>query len=234
MLLSTKETNDSDYINASFIDGYKRKKEYIATQGPKPESCFDFWTMILQCKCDKIIMLTQLTEGDKIKCHKYYPELNETLNFENISIKNIKDTCQDVYQRRELLIIKSNSATNRQYKKTVVQYHFKKWPDHNCPENTVDLIKFINIIKHEKRSTAPIVVHCSAGVGRTGTLIALDISLQKMKDEKTVNIYEIVKKLRQQRVKMVQTLEQYKFLYKCIDEFIALKQAKRGKQCIKN
>lgn len=173
-------------------------------------------------------MLTQLTEGDKIKCHKYYPESNEILKFENIEIKNIKDTCQDVYQRRELLIIKSNLTTNRQYKKTVVQYHFKKWPDHNCPENTVDLIKFINIIKSEKKSMAPIVVHCSAGVGRTGTLIALDISLQKIKDEKTINIYEIVKKLRQQRVKMVQTLEQYKFLYKCIDEFLALKQAKRG------
>lgn len=229
VLLSIKDTNDSDYINASFIDGYKRKKEYIATQGPKPETCADFWHMILQCKCDKIIMLTQLTEGDKLKCHKYYPDYNDELIFDNITIKNLKDTNTDIYQRRELLITRENLAAKRKYKKTVLQYHFKKWPDHDCPQNTMDLIKFLTIIKTEKRSSAPIVIHCSAGVGRTGTLIALDVLIQKIKDEKKVNVFEVVKKLRQQRVKMVQTLEQYKFIYKCIDQMLAIRQAKKGK-----
>lgn len=96
------------------------------------------------------------------------------------------------------------------------QYHFTKWPDHGCPQNPTDLIEFTRMYQIEKRnSSSPTVVHCSAGVGRTGTFIGLDIIMQTLKTRKSINIYEIVRQLRNERMKMVQTFHQYSLLYQC-------------------
>ena len=106
--------------------------------------------------------------------------------------------------------------------KAVFHYHFLEWPDHSCPASTADLIKFCKIVRAERKSYAiPLVVHCSAGVGRTGTFIALDIVLQRLQQEKKINVYDTVKQLRRQRVKMVQTLDQYTFLYQCCMEYVS-------------
>lgn len=203
-----------------FLQGYKRPKEYIATQGPKPETCSDFWNMILQYKVEVIVMLTQLKEGEKLKCHQYYPSVDTEVIFNDISVKCVKESEFPIYKKREILI-------NNEMR--IVQYHVTKWPDHDCPKRPADLISFIKVMHSERKTTSPIVVHCSAGVGRTGTLIGLDLIIQRIKDKKMINIFGTVKEMRLQRVKMVQTVEQYHFLYKCVLELIKEK-SKKGKK----
>ncbi|KAM7344935.1 protein tyrosine phosphatase 52F isoform 2-T4 [Cochliomyia hominivorax] len=212
------DADGSDYINASFIDGYRRRKEYIATQGPKPESTKDFWRMVLQHNVRVIVMVTQFREGDIIKCHEYFP-----LKSKSINVVGKKKDAFDLYDRTEL------SVTHETFglKQKVVHFYFKKWPDHGCPTDPTHLITFIRKVKAEKvPSYSPIVVHCSAGVGRTGTFIGLDIIMQRLKNESKINIYETVKKLRFQRMKMVQTLAQYTFLYTCAYELVKHKNTR--------
>lgn len=212
------DADGSDYINGSFIDGYRRRKEYIATQGPKPESTTDFWRMVLQHNVRVIVMVTQFREGDIIKCHEYFPFKSKGIN---VAVK--KKDVFDLYDRSEL------SVTHETFglKQKVIHFYFKKWPDHGCPTDPMHLITFIRKVKVEKiPSYSPIVVHCSAGVGRTGTFIGLDIIMQRLKNESKINIYETVKKLRFQRMKMVQTLAQYTFLYTCTYELVKHKNTR--------
>uniref|UniRef100_A0A1L8DL57 protein-tyrosine-phosphatase n=2 Tax=Nyssomyia neivai TaxID=330878 RepID=A0A1L8DL57_9DIPT len=212
VLLST-EDGETEYINASYISGFKRSKDYIATQGPKLETCYDFWRMCLQCNVKRIVMLTLLREDDKVKCYGYYPMgnmKNRSIQFRDIHIQLESDSEYPIYRKRIFLVKKEN------VEKTVTQYHFTKWPDHGCPQNPSDLIEFTRMYQIEKKnSTSPTVVHCSAGVGRTGTFIALDIIMQTLRTRKTINIYEIVRRLRTERMKMVQTFHQYCLLYQC-------------------
>uniref|UniRef100_T1PDP8 protein-tyrosine-phosphatase n=1 Tax=Musca domestica TaxID=7370 RepID=T1PDP8_MUSDO len=213
------DADGSDYINASFIDGYRRRKEYIATQGPKPESTTDFWRMVLQHNVRVIVMVTQFREGDVIKCHEYYPYKSKGIN-----VTEKKKDIFDLYDRTELSVVHEMFGL----KQKVVHFYFKKWPDYGVPTDPMHLITFVRKVKAEKiPSYSPIVVHCSAGVGRTGTFIGLDIIMQRLKNESKVNIYETVKKLRFQRMKMVQSLAQYTFLYTCTYELVKHKNPQR-------
>ncbi|KAH8405215.1 hypothetical protein KR222_011140, partial [Zaprionus bogoriensis] len=206
------DTEGSDYINASFIDGYTRKKEYIATQGPKPESVMDFWRMILQHNVRVIVQVTQFREGNTIKCHEYYP-----YSMRGLSVTVKTKEYFEIYDRTELTVVHEKYGL----KEKVVHFYFKKWPDHGCPDDPMHLITFVRKVKAERRpSYSPIVVHCSAGVGRTGTFIGLDLIMQRLKSESKINIFETVKKLRFQRMKMVQTQQQYTFLYACTYELV--------------
>ncbi|EDV98240.1 receptor-type tyrosine-protein phosphatase eta [Drosophila grimshawi] len=204
------DTEGSDYINASFIDGHTRKKNYIATQGPKPESVMDFWRMILQHNVRVIVQVTQFREGNTIKCNEYYP-----YNTRGVIVTIKSKERFDIYDRTELTVVHEKHGL----KEKVIHFYFKKWPDHGCPDDPNHLITFVKKVKAEKRPNySPIVVHCSAGVGRTGTFIALDLIMQRLKSESKINIFETVKKLRFQRMKMVQTQQQYAFLYACTYE----------------
>ncbi|KAH8275290.1 hypothetical protein KR026_004701, partial [Drosophila bipectinata] len=206
------DAEGSDYINASFVDGHTRKKEYIATQGPKPESVMDFWRMVLQYNVRIIVQVTQFREGNIIKCHEYFPY---TMRGLTVTVKSKESF--DLYDRTELTVVHDKYG----FKEKVVHFYFKKWPDHGVPEDPTHLITFVKKVKSERRPNfSPIVVHCSAGVGRTGTFIGLDIIMQRLKSESKINIFETVKKLRFQRMKMVQTLQQYTFLYACTYELV--------------
>ncbi|XP_062712095.1 phosphatidylinositol phosphatase PTPRQ [Aedes albopictus] len=223
-IVADEDEEVNDYINASFIDGYKYHREYIATQGPKKETCFDFWRMILQYEVETIVMLTQTVENDRIKCYQYFPRFNQTLRFRDVAVKCTQEINMSFYQKRLFLVSRDNLT------RPVFHYHFLAWPDHGCPDSASDLIRFIKIIRSERKNLAlPVVVHCSAGVGRTGTLIALDIILQRIQQEKKINIYETVKQLRSQRVKMVQTSEQYAFLYHACLEHTTRNNRKKPK-----
>ncbi|KAG5674932.1 hypothetical protein PVAND_004876 [Polypedilum vanderplanki] len=199
---------ENDYINASYVNGYYHSKEYVAAQGPKPTTSFDFWRMVLQHKCESIVMLTSLVENNKVKCHEYFPKLNGHVKFDNIQIKCVEEQKHPNYVRRILEVEKND------VKMSVKHYFFSKWPDHSSPNNPNDLIDFIKIVRSEReRPDNTFIVHCSAGVGRTGTFIALDIMMQRIKKEAKINIFDLVKQLRFQRMKMVQTIDQYTFLY---------------------
>ncbi|XP_058828821.1 tyrosine-protein phosphatase 10D isoform X2 [Topomyia yanbarensis] len=223
-LVGDEDEEVNDYINASFIDGYKYQREYIATQGPKKETSFDFWRMILQYDVESIVMLTQTVENDKIKCYQYFPRFNQQVNFRDVSVRCTQELNLTFYQKRLMIV------TRGKVSRAVFHYHFLVWPDHGCPASPTDLIKFIKIIRSERKNLAlPVVVHCSAGVGRTGTFIALDIILQRIQQEKKINIYDTVKQLRRQRVKMVQTAEQYDFLYQSCLEYTNRNNRKKPK-----
>uniref|UniRef100_A0A182FUR3 protein-tyrosine-phosphatase n=1 Tax=Anopheles albimanus TaxID=7167 RepID=A0A182FUR3_ANOAL len=231
VLLDSNEEEDeydgrsgNDYINASFIEGYKYQREYIATQGPKLETCADFWRMVIQYEIEAIVMLTQPIDHEKNKCCQYYPRYQQKLRFNDIRVE-CKQELKLLFYHKRLFEVTQGNLT-----KLVFHYHFLEWPDHSCPASPTDLVKFTKIIRAERKSYAiPLVVHCSAGVGRTGTFIALDIILQRMQHEKKINVYETVKQLRRQRVKMVQTLDQYTFLYHCCLEQVSKSNRKKPK-----
>ncbi|XP_070496815.1 receptor-type tyrosine-protein phosphatase H-like isoform X2 [Chironomus tepperi] len=208
---------ENDYINASYINGYYHPKEYIAAQGPKPDTVLDFWRMVVQHRIESIVMLTSLVENNKVKCHEYFPKLNGTLTSGNITIECTKEQNFPSYIKR-LLIVQKNDK-----KLYVNHYYFCKWPDHGCPSNAFDLIEFVKIVRNERQKTGDtFVVHCSAGVGRTGTFIAVDIMIQRIKREAKINIFDLVKQLRSQRMKMVQSCDQYVFLYTAALELISI------------
>eukprot|EP00105_Crassostrea_gigas_P041322 XP_019925470.1 PREDICTED: receptor-type tyrosine-protein phosphatase T isoform X2 [Crassostrea gigas] len=208
--LHVDNESSSDYINANYIDGHNRQKEYIAAQGPKANTLADFWRMIWQENVATIVMLTNLKEGEKFKCTQYWPERNKPLSAGPVMVKLIEEKEFAFYIERKM------SVSNKQLKKTrvIYQHHYTAWPDHGTPESLC-LLTFHNhvISKTNNNTNVPTVVHCSAGVGRTGTYIALDALYHMGKQTGTVNVVEFVKKMRGNRVSMVQTFEQYTTIY---------------------
>ncbi|XP_071501781.1 receptor-type tyrosine-protein phosphatase epsilon-like [Diadema antillarum] len=207
--LTPKEGDpSSDYINASFIDGYKSPGKFIAAQGPNVASLEDFWRMIWQYGCGKIVMLTNLVEGKKKKCEKYWPD--EAMTYGNIHVVLVKAEIHPDYA------VRTFNVTRDDIQRELVQYHYTAWPDMAVPEYTAPLMTFIQVTRRLDR--IPTVVHCSAGVGRTGTYITLDAMLDQVKHERKVDAYNFVSGLRQCRFKMVQVVEQYKFIYNALLE----------------
>lgn len=206
---------DSDYINANYIDRVDTPKYYIATQGPKDDTVRDFWRMVWHVKSSVIIMLTNLTEKGKIKCSKYWPESDTPM--ETCGLKIASESAREfaTYTIREFRI--ENTRGGGEYRK-VIQYHFTAWPDHGTPD-PIEIIVFAHkIISRKKDSPGPYIVHCSAGIGRTGTYLAFDALFEYGKRTGRLNIFEYVKNMRKDRMNMVQTLDQYIFLNEVFTE----------------
>ncbi|XP_072172627.1 receptor-type tyrosine-protein phosphatase T-like [Diadema setosum] len=201
----------SEYINASFIDGFKGKRNHIAAQGPNSASIDDFWRMVWQYDCRKIVMLTKCVESGKNKCDKYWPD--STATYGNVSVEK---TTEDVHSH---YIIREFSVKQNDSRRTVVQFHYTSWPDMGVPEYATPLVKFIRVIKeHKAGEQKPTIVHGSTGVGRTGTFITLDAMLDQAEKEGVVDVYSFVKNMREQRIKMVQVAEQYEFIFETLME----------------
>ncbi|XP_063979718.1 tyrosine-protein phosphatase 10D isoform X2 [Diachasmimorpha longicaudata] len=206
---------NSDYINASFIKGCSGEEEYIACQGPKEETTYDFWRMIDQYDVKLIVMLTQLMEKNKDKCHQYFPTMKETFTYENMSIRCTTEFDYRTYTQRTLVLQKENE------KRTITHLHFKDWPDHDVPEDFDPMINFCQIIRRYITANPGLaVVHCSAGIGRTGTLIAIDILLQHIKENRKLDVFGTVYRLRHHRINMVQRESQYAYIYNCIRQVL--------------
>ncbi|KAF7691851.1 hypothetical protein HF521_010818 [Silurus meridionalis] len=222
--LAAQNSSDSDYINANYINGYgKKNKQYIAAQGPLPSTVSDFWRMVWEQKSSAIVMLTNCTEGGKIKCEQYWPKDNMPCLYGNLLVSIQSEQKESCWTRREF-IIRNESASKEC---AVTHFHFTAWPDHGVPIGTADLLKFRWLVRQHIETypfSGPTVVHCSAGVGRTGTLIALDVLLQQMDKEEMVNIADCVHRMRLSRPLMVQTESQYVFLHQCIMDSLTPKE----------
>ncbi|XP_064626440.1 receptor-type tyrosine-protein phosphatase T-like [Lineus longissimus] len=206
----------SDYINASYIHGYDKEKAYIASQGPLPDSVTATWRMIWQERCDTIIMLTKLEEMGKKKCEQYWPSQGRK-TYGPFTVQLAEEYKFTDYVK---LILK---VTLKGEVHTVKFFHFTAWPDHGVPKFACSLLNFrANVLKETEYGKAPILVHCSAGVGRTGTFIAIDYLIRQGKAEKKVNFYECVRKMREQRPNMVQNLGQYTHIHDAILEFFKI------------
>ncbi|KAM6898595.1 receptor-type tyrosine-protein phosphatase H-like [Lycodopsis pacificus] len=214
--LTTSNPNESsDYINAGYIPGYKSDREYIATQGPLPSTVKDFWRMIWEQRVNGIVMVTNCTEGGRTKCEQYWPADTKPCSFGALLVTIRSEQQEPNWTLREFRVKHGNTSEER----TVRHFHFTAWPDHGVPQGTEVLIQFRELVRqHIERegARAPTVVHCSAGVGRTGTIIALDVLLQQLEKESAVGINGFVHKMRLSRPHMVQTESQYIFLHQCM------------------
>ncbi|XP_052764175.1 uncharacterized protein LOC128206074 isoform X1 [Mya arenaria] len=204
----------SDYINASFIDGYKRPKQYIATLGPMSQQLGDFslfWKMLWQQKVEKIAMVTNLIERGSHKCEQYWPNPGTTQMFGDIKVESRSEDEYAEFTRRTFTLTMGTEE------RTLCHLQFTCWPDKAIPDDVTELIEFRQRVQ-SKPSTlnGPTVVHCSAGVGRTGIYIALDILTEEGEVERAIDILGCVHTIRRNRPNMVQTLEQYKFLHTAV------------------
>ncbi|XP_015703929.1 receptor-type tyrosine-protein phosphatase kappa-like [Coturnix japonica] len=213
VVLQPSDTGN-DYINASYVDSYQSPRFFIAAQGPLPGTVVDFWQMVWQEKISVIVMLTGLVEQNKIKCEQYWPEQQQVYGDFSVTLNNTRTT--KGLTTRIFCLQKAGCALPR----TVEQFHYLQWPDHEVPRNPAQLLSLLEMInKSGSESPAgPVLVHCSAGIGRTGTFIALDFLLKMAKVEGKVDVFHCVQKLREQRICMVQTKEQYAFLYEVLLE----------------
>ncbi|XP_048256541.1 receptor-type tyrosine-protein phosphatase alpha-like isoform X11 [Haliotis rufescens] len=203
----------SDYINASYIDGHSQPKAYIAAQAPNKKTLTDFWKMIWEQNCTQIVMLTNLKELGRVKCEAYWSDTSDMrVGDFIISVTDSKRRANWVV--RELQVTETKTNTSRCFD----HFHFTTWPDHGTPEETA-LTEFLWLVR-----TAPtiqheaLLVHCSAGVGRTGTYIAVDYLLDQALAEDRVDVFGCVSRMRDQRKGMIQTKEQYTCVYMALYE----------------
>ncbi|XP_033376182.1 receptor-type tyrosine-protein phosphatase delta isoform X38 [Parus major] len=208
----------SDYINASFIDGYRKQQAYIATQGPLAETTEDFWRMLWEHNSTIVVMLTKLREMGREKCHQYWPA-ERSARYQYFVVDPMAEYNMPQYILREFKVTDARDGQSR----TVRQFQFTDWPEQGVPksgEGFIDFIGQVHKTKEQFGQDGPISVHCSAGVGRTGVFITLSIVLERMRYEGVVDIFQTVKMLRTQRPAMVQTEDQYQFCYRAALEYL--------------
>ncbi|XP_041942518.1 receptor-type tyrosine-protein phosphatase S-like isoform X11 [Alosa sapidissima] len=206
----------SDYINANYVDGYRRQNAYIATQGPLPETFCDFWRMVWEQHTANIVMMTKLEEKSRVKCDQYWPSRGtETYGLIQVTLVDTLELA--TYCVRTFAMFKNGCSEKRE----VRQFQFTAWPDHGVPEHPTPFLAFLRRVKAcNPPDAGPMIVHCSAGVGRSGCFIVIDAMVERIKQEKTVDIYGHVTLMRSQRNYMVQTEDQYVFIHDAIQEAI--------------
>ncbi|XP_030851934.1 receptor-type tyrosine-protein phosphatase epsilon isoform X2 [Strongylocentrotus purpuratus] len=205
----------SDYINASYIDSFTREKAYIASQGPKKNTVDDFWRMIWQEKIRVVSMVTKLEEVLKTKCECYWPDSGADETYGEIHVEAKSTEERDFGVLREFIIFKASED-----KRKLTHFQFTKWPDKSVPKQTSLFLRYMREVKktYLADDSAPLLVHCSAGIGRSGVLIAMDSVVEQAKRTGKVNVHGFVQAMRECRQNMVQTDEQYVFLHEAVLE----------------
>ncbi|XP_056020375.1 uncharacterized protein LOC125670205 [Ostrea edulis] len=207
ILTFMKDECGSDYINANYVDSMDERKKYVATQGPKSSTVVDLWRLVWQENVNQIIMLTNIIEDGKVKCEQYWPENDEPSTYGRlvISLQSVKDFAN--YSLRQITLSYQREV------RSVRQYHFTGWPDHGVPE-TLELVHFLKQVQScDLYGQGPMLVHCSAGVGRTGTFIALDSLHRHGLKIQFVEILGYIKRMRECRMSMIQNADQYRLLH---------------------
>ncbi|XP_064605996.1 receptor-type tyrosine-protein phosphatase alpha-like [Liolophura sinensis] len=220
------EDVSSDYVNANYMDGYKCPKAYIASQGPNKPMLKDFWRMIWQKEIGKIVMLTNLVEACRKKCEQYWPE-EGTAKYGDLELELTQSVKYTDFT------VRTFQLKREEEERVIKQFHFNTWSDHGAPTYPTALLAFLRKVnKYQTNLTGPILVHCRtirhqllhleafAGIGRSGTYMALDYLLQQAHHEGIVDVLAIAQLMRTNRVNMIQALEQYVFVYDALLEAI--------------
>ncbi|CAH7206401.1 receptor-type tyrosine-protein phosphatase V [Phodopus roborovskii] len=205
----------SDYINANFIPGYSHPQEFIATQGPLKKTVEDFWRLVWEQQVHIIIMLTVGMENGRVLCEHYWPANSTPVTHGHITIHLLAEESEEEWTRREFQL----QHAVQQKQRRVKQLQFTTWPDHGVPEAPSSLLTFAELVREQVQvvqGKGPTLVHCSAGVGRTGTFVALLRLLQQLEEEQVVDVFNTVYMFRLHRPLMIQTPGQYIFLHSCL------------------
>ncbi|XP_047678491.1 tyrosine-protein phosphatase non-receptor type 5 [Tachysurus fulvidraco] len=209
-LQGTKEDDFlSTYINANYLKGYGgQEKVYIATQGPTVNTVGDFWRMVWQERCPIIVMITNIEEKNE-KCTEYWPE--DSVTYEGIEI-TVKQFIQaDDYSLRIFTVKYESEERNLRH------YWYTSWPDQKTPDKAPPLLQLVQEVEEARKraspSSGPVIVHCSAGIGRTGCFIATAILCEQLRHEGVVDVLRTTSQLRLDRGGMIQTAEQYQFVH---------------------
>ncbi|KAG8202163.1 hypothetical protein JTE90_010519 [Oedothorax gibbosus] len=207
----------SDYINANFIEGYKGRKTFICAQGPLDRTVTDFWRMLWEHRVTVVVMLTGIEEHGQVKCAQYWNENSqkEIEKMFSITVLSTKRYSDYIVRRFQVEFTKDGLTEERE----VLHFHFILWKDFLAPEQPSWLLRFIKRVnEHYCSDRGPLLIHCSAGVGRTGTFVAIDTLLQQLEEEGRIDVFAHVSTLRHQRNFLVQSLKQYIFVYRALME----------------
>ncbi|KAF2076255.1 hypothetical protein CYY_002433 [Polysphondylium violaceum] len=215
----------SDYINANYVLDNK----YILTQGPLSHTIKDFWRMTWEQDSNLIVMLTNIVENGMKKCDQYWPKLDDTIKYDLFIVKNVKEeNIDNIFIKREFLVQNTKTNENR----IIYQLHYIAWPDHGVPSSFKEFISFVNHLDNIT-NTGPIIVHCSAGIGRSGTLCVIKHIMDELKNGASVNtlsIKNVVLNMRKERIGVVQTFGQYEFCFNVIDQVVKSSIKEQQKQ----
>jgi len=234
--LSNTGVNGSDFINANYVDGWKAPKAFIATQAPVPTTVQDFWRMIWESNSGIIAMVTKEVELGKTKCHKYWPDERGTLQCGTLEISWVSQTeLSPDFSVRRFVLYNPRLDESRE----ITQFYYHAWPDQGVPEKPLSVLQYITAINKQRdrnvlqnKCIGPVTVHCSAGIGRAGALIALDICIKRLGDLGNIDILQTVQFIRTQRAGAVQTADQYEFIYEAMSIYpenrAALDKAETG------
>ncbi|KAI9561811.1 hypothetical protein GHT06_012772 [Daphnia sinensis] len=211
-LLPTDDEEGSDYINANYVPGFNSPREFIVTQGPLHSTRDDFWRMTWESGTRAIIMLTRCVEKGREKCDRYWPFDTQPVYYGDIQVTILNESHYADWSISEFRVCRGESS------RIIRHFHFNTWPDFGVPDPPTTLIRFVRSFRDRVSTDAhkPIVVHCSAGVGRSGTFIALDRLIQQMQCQDHIDVFGVVQEMRRERVWMVQTEQQYICIHQCI------------------
>ncbi|VUZ48920.1 unnamed protein product [Hymenolepis diminuta] len=214
-----KNGRKSDYINANYVDGFCRPRAFIAAQGPKDTTFDDFWQMVWDENSNIIVMISNFVERGRRKCDQYWPSSGPQ-PYGNISVQMLSENYLACYVARVFLV--KNVKCKKFAKERIVRhYQYTDWRDFDVPPSPLPVLVFVKTtIKEWTPSRGPIIVHCSAGVGRTGTYICIESLIRQLEAENQVNIRGFLEHIRQQRMKLVQTEQQYAFIHDALREYL--------------
>ncbi|XP_021356724.1 receptor-type tyrosine-protein phosphatase mu-like [Mizuhopecten yessoensis] len=219
VVLKKEKKGSTDYINANYIDGVRNQKIYIATQGPKTMTLEEFWRMVWQNNCGKIVMLANLVELGKVKCTTYWTGSDgNPLELSLFQVTLQEEVAYAFYTIRKLAVKNKQTKSTRE----ISQYHFTRWPDHGVPE-PFELLQFYKRVRSGRTNhKGPFIVHCSAGIGRTGSFIGLDALLLEGNTSGEIDVFAYTEKMRKDRMNMIQTAEQYAMLHDVLLEGLTI------------
>uniref|UniRef100_A0A8C8M0H5 protein-tyrosine-phosphatase n=1 Tax=Oncorhynchus tshawytscha TaxID=74940 RepID=A0A8C8M0H5_ONCTS len=208
--------DQEDYINASHITvmppGSGVCLRYIAAQGPLPQTCTHFWQSVWEQHTHTIIMLTTLTERGRTKCHQYWPHPPEVRDYGYLRVSCHSEECNLAYVTRQFTLTHTQLGEER----SVTHLQYVAWPDHGVPDDPSDFLLFITSVRERRTGDTPLMVHCSAGIGRTGVLITMETALSLLESGRPVVPLDIIRTLRDQRAMMIQTTCQFRFMCEAI------------------
>ncbi|XP_020841236.1 tyrosine-protein phosphatase non-receptor type 2 isoform X1 [Phascolarctos cinereus] len=217
------QNTENDYINASFVSIEEAQRNYILTQGPLPNTCCHFWLMVWQQKSKAVVMLNRIVEKDSVKCAQYWPtKEDQVMLFEETGfcVRLVSEDVKSYYTVHLLKLENIHSGETR----IISHFHYTTWPDFGVPESPASFLNFLFKVRESGSLNAehgPAVIHCSAGIGRSGTFSLVDTCLllmEKRDDPFSVDIKQVLLNMRKYRMGLIQTPDQLRFSYMAVIE----------------